>query len=500
MKVTDTRHLPQQGNPAMFSRRSVLSGLGAGALLPLLPGLSRAATPARPLAMPPLLDATQSGRFTLQAQAGKTGFLGQTSSDTWGFNQPFLGPTLRLPSTSVTRAEVHNTLDQAISVHWHGLVVPGDVDGGPHQMVQPGDTWTPELPVDQPPATVWYHSHTHQKTAAQVQKGLAGVLQLSDGQDDARGLPSTYGVDDLTLVLQDRRFDRSGRMDYTLSMPETMMGFLGDTMLVNGQIGATAVVPKGIVRLRLLNGSNARIYTLTMADGRPMHLVGTDTGLLDHPIPLDVLTLAPGERYELLVDFGDGRDVALLSGQSVNTGMMGGMMGGRQASGPPFEVLPFTIDPSLPARVTALPDELGAKRPDIDPAGAVARDITLDMAMGPGMMMRAGGDRFSINGRAFDMGHLNFTAELGQLERWTISANMMMHPFHVHGVTFQVLSENGQKPRPQNTGWKDTILVDGQTEILMHFDRPASAQLPYMFHCHILEHEDAGMMGQFTVT
>ncbi|WP_246534447.1 multicopper oxidase domain-containing protein [Aliiroseovarius lamellibrachiae] len=446
------------------------------------------------------MDATKSGAFALNAQHGRVNFLGQSESQTWGFNQPFLGPTLRVATSAEARADVTNRLDEQISVHWHGLVIPGDVDGGPHQTIAPGENWSPVLPIDQPAATVWYHTHTHGETARQVYNGLAGVLQLSDGLDDDRGLPSTYGVDDLTLVLQDRRFDQRGRMDYNLSMPDRMMGFMGDTMLVNGQVGATAVVPKGIVRLRLLNGSNARIYTLMMSDDRPLQLVGTDTGLLDRPITLQDLTLAPGERYELLVDFGDGGSVSLLSGQNTNMGMMGGgMMGGRQPSGPPFEVLPFEVDPTVVARITTLPDDLGGSRPDMDPVGAHKRNVTLDMAMGPGMMMRGKGNRFSISGQAFDMSRIDMSVARGEMERWTISADMMMHPFHVHGVAFQVLSENGRPPKAQNTGWKDTILINGQADILMKFDRPASESLPYMFHCHILEHEDGGMMGQFAV-
>jgi len=326
------------------------------------------------------------------------------------------------------------------------------------------------------------------------------VLQLSDGQDRERELPATYGVDDLTLVLQDRRFDQRGRMSYSLSMHDHMVGFLGDTMMVNGQVGATAAVPKGLVRLRLLNGSNARIYALTMSDTRPMHLIGTDCGLLDQPIALNTLTLSPGERAEILVDFSNGSEVSLVSGQSVNDPMRGrGMAGIVKPTEPLFEVLPFMVDTSLKAEVTRLPDDLGGSRPNLDASTALERLVTLDMAMGPGMMMRGNGNRFSINGQAFDMGQINFSTKLGQLERWVVSADMMMHPFHVHGVMFQVLSENGAQPRAQNLGWKDTILVDGQAELLMRFDRPASEILPYMFHCHILEHEDGGMMGQFVV-
>ncbi len=197
------------------------------------------------------------------------------------------------------------------------------MDGGPHQPIASGATWRPELTLSQQPATAWYHSHIHGATARHVQMGLAGVLQIDDGQDDARGLPSRYGVDDLTLVLQDRRFTRQGQFDQSLSMSERMMGFLGDTIIVNGQVDATAVVPKGLVRLRLLNGSNGRIYTLAFSDKRFFHLVATDSGYLDQPIRISELRVSPGERAEVLVDFSNGRDATLTSGHNPNTGMMG---------------------------------------------------------------------------------------------------------------------------------------------------------------------------------
>lgn len=489
----------------MTTRRNVLAGISASLATTALPLRLAANTRENALSMPPLLDATGTGRFRLQGQEGGTNFLGQSETPTWGFNQPYLGPTVRVASSGAVQAEVVNNLDEAFALHWHGLLVPGEVDGGPHQAIAAGQTWTPELPINQPAATVWYHAHTHGNTARQVHKGLAGVMQLSDGLDDERGLPSTYGLDDLTLVLQDRIFDRRGRMNYDPSMHDQMMGFTGDTMLVNGQVGATAVVPSGIVRLRLLNGSNSRIYSLSMSDGRPLHLVATDNGLLNSPFVLEELTLAPGERYEVLLDFGNGADVSLLSAQVVNEegmggGMMGGgMMGGRASSGPPFEVLPFAVDTGLSARITSLPGELGGARPSLSVDQATRREITLDMSMGPMMMMRRSAERFSINGNAFDMRRINFSVEQGSYEVWSISGDMMMHPFHVHGVSFQVLSENGRAAKPQNQGWKDTLLVDGQAEILMQFNQAASADLPYMFHCHILEHEDGGMMGQFAV-
>lgn len=475
----------------MISRRKFLSGLSAlpFAMQPVL----AAAQSAGVLTMPPLLDATQTGRFQLTAQRGTTAFADAGTSETWGFNQSYLGPTLRIAAGKTTAAEVLNTLNEPISVHWHGLLVPGDADGGPHQTIAQDETWAPDLNITQSASTAWYHSHVHGSTARQVQKGLAGVLQIDDGQDNDRGLPNAYGVDDLILVLQDRRFDRRGRIDYDLAMPDQMTGFLGDTMVVNGQVGRIAAVPRGIVRLRLVNGSNARIYPLSMSDGREMHLIATDNGYLDRAIPLTNLTIAPGERYEVLIDTTDGRDIALVSGPNPNQ-MMGG--GGNETS---FVVLPLSVDSTLPAAKDRVPDNIGGSRPQGDVSGVPERKITLDMQMGMGMMLRRASNRFSINGEAFDMDRINFDIRRGTVERWHITADMMMHPLHLHGVSFQVLSQGGRPPAAQNTGWKDTVLVNGSAELLVQFDQDASRETPFMFHCHILEHEDGGMMGQFTV-
>ncbi len=488
----------------MTTRRDFIKGLGAGLAATTLPGITLAQGAMQTLTMPPLLDATTTGRFDLTAQAGETNFLGRSATDTWGFNQNYLGPTIRVRNKGDVAGSVKNTLREEISVHWHGALVPGDVDGGPHQPVKPGQTWKPVLPFDQPAGTLWYHSHIHGETGRQVYNGLAGMLQLSDDQDATRGLPSDYGIDDLPLVLQDRNFDWRGRAKYDLGMHESMMGFLGDTMLVNGQANAIARVPKGIVRLRLLNGSNSRVYLLSMSDGRPMFLAAVDAGILDHTVPLKQLAMGPGERAEVLVDFGNGKDVALVSSANPNPGMGGGGMMRGQNSGQDtgMMIMPFAVDTALPARITKMPTNLGGDMPDLPAEGAIHREFTLEMGMGGGMMrmLGMGGNRFSINGAAMDMNVINVAVKQGSTERWTVSGQMMMHPFHVHGASYQVISENGGPPRLQNRGWKDTVLVNGQVDLLMRFDLPANKDKPYMYHCHILEHEDGGMMGQFTVT
>jgi len=292
-------------------RRTAMNILSAAATLPLMPHRLWAQQGDQALQMLPVLDATTGGRVELVASAGRTRFAGGEASRTIGYNGSYLGPLVRVARGEVP-AVVENRLDEPITTHWHGLMVRGELDGGPHSLIRPGGRWDIVLPIDQPPATLWYHPHVHGRTAPQVYSGLAGVLQVVDGEDGARGLPTTHGTDDLTLVIQDRRFDGASRLIYDPAMPDIMDGFSGDTILVNGQIGRTAAVPPGVVRLRLLNASNGRIYPLSLATGREMHLIATDAGYLDAPIALDALTLGPGERVEILVDFSGAESDALV--------------------------------------------------------------------------------------------------------------------------------------------------------------------------------------------
>jgi FtsP/CotA-like multicopper oxidase with cupredoxin domain len=181
---------------------STASALIAGFLSPVSVrrAFGQGIAPPRRLAMPPVLDTRASGRLSLTAMAGSSSFLGGPTVPTAGFNQDYLGPTVIVQNGDLA-AEVVNTLQEPISLHCHGLLVPGAHDGGPHLPIAPGETWRPEMTIAQDPATVWYHPHIHERTAAQVYSGLAGVIHVTDGRDDERGLPSEYGVDDLTLAL-----------------------------------------------------------------------------------------------------------------------------------------------------------------------------------------------------------------------------------------------------------------------------------------------------------
>lgn len=247
-----------------LTRRSMLLGTAFAAASFGIMGLqpfrrtAHAAEP-QPLRIPDLIDARVHGQsVALKAQSGRTEFFPGRSSATLGYNGAHLGPTIRLHRGDYVQVAVTNALDQETTVHWHGLLIPASEDGGPHQVIHPGDTWRPTLAVRQPAATLFYHSHVHGLTAEQVYSGLAGLLLVTDEEEQSLGLPSEYGVDDLPLVIQDRQFEE-GRLVLPEGMMTVMHGRRGDMIMVNGTPNAVARVPGRLVRLRLVNGSNARV-------------------------------------------------------------------------------------------------------------------------------------------------------------------------------------------------------------------------------------------------
>ncbi len=476
---------------AALALRSHHSGdMGSGMMGSGMGGMGSAGFPfapkgGEPFRAPPLLDAG-SGRLSLTTMAGHTRFAGGAPTPTMGFAQTYLGPTIRMKRGREIAAQVANGTRVPVSVHWHGLNVPSDADGGaPQSAIRPSGRWSPTLPVDQPAATLWYHTHVHGRTAPDMWAGLAGAIILEDG--DETGLPSDYGRDDLVLLCQDKTFDEAGRAVYAPGMMGLMHGTAGTVLVVNGQIAPVARVPAGPVRLRFINASNGALHRFAFK--RPAYLVGVDQGFLPAPVEITELRLSPGERAEVVIDMGEGgtSTVGASIAPAGGMGMMGGGAGRANA-------LTFTVDASMPVRAT-LPSKLPAASTDMDEPVATRR-FRLESNMGPMQMVRRAvgrGPVMSINGEAYDPARTAFTASLGTVERWTVETGGMPHPFHAHGVKFRLADPR----RPEETGWKDVAYVEGRRDLIVSIDAPARDGHPFMFHCHILEHEDAGMMGQF---
>ena len=450
-----------------------------------------------PLLVSPILPArTEDGTdiFDLTLGQGETEFFKGVKTRTIGINQSYLGPTIRLTAGNSVLLNVANDLTEDTTLHWHGFHLPAASDGGPHQVIRPGTTWSPKFRVRQKAGTFWYHSHHMGKTAEQVWAGLAGMIIVDDAEATGLGLPSTYGVDDIPIVLQDRAFNEDGQMPYAPSWRDVEMGMKGDVPLTNGTVGAFFNANAGLLRLRLLNGSNSTFYAMHFADGRRFLQIASDGGLLEQPFETNHVMLAPGERAEVLVDLSNG-ETTLLQAAPMN---------GRDAI-KVEEVLARTLkgenDPFnfLEIRVagrggaTMVPKTL-ARLPAVRAGDAVrTRRFVLDM--GPIM-------QFSINGTKMDIKRVNEVVPVEQAEIWEIvNKSWMAHPFHVHDTQFRILDRAGQPPHPGEAGLKDTVVVfQNQTvRILVQFDEYTDPALPYMYHCQNLEHEDAGMMGQFTV-
>lgn len=468
----------------------------------------------------------------------------------------YLGPILRLRRGQKVRIDFINRLDQPSTVHWHGLHVPDTMDGHPRFAIGRGERYRYEFEVRNRAGTYWYHPHPHGHTGEQVYFGLAGLLLVSDEEEQA--LPLPRGQYDLPIVIQDRSFDDGNQLRYLSGTGPTargdasgapsapgntmggggmmggmmsrgammsggmggmmarMMGFLGDTILVNGRPDASIEVATHPYRLRILNGSNSRIYKLAWQDGRPLTVIGTDGGLLERPVHKDYVMLAPAERVELWADFSKddlGTQLTLMS--LAFEGSMGGMMGmmdggpmaammdnSSLAAGAQFPIFKVNVARKTNAKLE-LPNRLSAiSWPRLQDAVNRAKPRTFRITMAQ--------MQWGFNGRSFEMMAVapNEVVKLGTTEVWEFANDSgmmtMAHPIHVHDQQFQVLERrhgagsSSVRDGYVDQGWKDTVLVmpGDRVKLLMRF---ADHSGLYLYHCHMLEHEDLGLMRNYRI-
>jgi bilirubin oxidase len=455
------------------------------------------------LFIPPILE---GNKVNLHVQNGSMQFFPGGATATMGVNGNYLGPTVILNQGDSVQLSVFNDLDEPTTMHWHGLHVPPRLDGSPHNVIQPHTIWSPRIKVLDQASTFWYHPHLHGKTAEQVTKGVAGMIIVRDIQESALNLPRNYGVDDFPVVIQSRAFD-SNRQFVVKTADD-------HTLLINGTIDPILKVPAQIIRLRILNGSTNRVYNIGFQGNHQFYQIASDGGLLDSPVALTRLMLAPGERAELLVNLLGLKDqnLDLFSfGSELPNGIYGaaipGIMGmgsidGYSANllnGKNFKLIRLSVTAQTVQAVTAIPSKLVlVQKPDPNKS-SVTRIITLSTS-GMGMGNLSG--PFLINGQSFSMDRIDFSAKLGATEIWQITnQTAIAHPFHIHGLQFFITDIGGNQPDRSRQGRKDVVLVPAMQSVrlVMKFDDFSDPEIPYMFHCHMLSHEDDGMMGQFLV-
>ncbi|MEV7775636.1 multicopper oxidase domain-containing protein [Kitasatospora sp. NPDC086791] len=392
------------------------------------------------------------------------------------YNGAFPGPVIRARSGRPVIVRQTNLLDDAVSVHLHGSRVPADSDGGPMNLLGPGASRTYTYPNDQPHASLWFHDHAHHMESEHVYRGMAGTYLLTDATEAALPLPS--GRYDLPIALRDARFDASGNLVYRMDDP-----FNRTTILANGRPWPKAEVAARRYRLRLLNSSNLRFFSLRLADGGPITQIGSDGGLLERPHTTDTIDLSPGERADVVIDFSRypvGSSVVLTNSMPPGPAEHVGQV-------LRFDIVRSAHDPSsVPDRLRTLP-ALGA--------AARERTVVLKVEQAQGAEPRG-----LIDGKVYDPARVDAQVAFGTSEIWTVvNANTdVPHNFHLHLVQFRVLERNGQAPGPAESGLKDTVrLLPGERVRLQAVFDSYRGRYPY--HCHLLDHSAMGMMAQMEI-
>ncbi|MBP0028486.1 multicopper oxidase family protein [Roseofilum sp. Guam] len=404
----------------------------------------------------------------------------------WGYNGQIPGPRLEAKPGDTIQINFQNQLPQTSNLHYHGLHIPptGTADNV-FIAVPPREQFSYEftLPENHPAVTSWYHPHYHGQVAEQVFKGLAGLLIVRGELDE---IPEIKAASEEFLVLQ----DFSANRNFHLSHGAIMLGREGELVTVNGKIKPEFSIPaQGLLRLHLLNASSSRFYRLSL-DEHPFYLIATDGGAISEPVELRELLLAPGERVQVLISGDRPPSQYTLSSLPYDRGTVG-MMGHMRLSSSSNQTQAIaTFKYTEPVAPIPLPKTLIPITPLPEPQ--TLRQFTLNHGMTPGRGMV-----FLINDRVFNHQRIDVRVKLNQIEEWEIiNPGGMDHPFHIHLNSFQVIGRN-QTPEPL-LAWKDVVNVRrGETVRLRIQYQDFIGKTVY--HCHILDHEDQGMMGMLEI-
>lgn len=426
-------------------------------------------------------------KATLEAAPTTLTVAGRKPTEFWLYNGQLPGPQITAYEGDEVEITFVNRLPEPTTVHWHGMPVPSDQDGNPQNSVAPGERRVYRFTLPEGSAgTYWYHPHPHGKTAMQVARGLAGTFVVKSKTDPLRALPEQH------WMISDLRLNQQAAIPPN-SMMDWMDGREGQFVLINGQRNPTIQVGTG-TRVRIWNSCAARYLQLEIP-GCQWQVVGTDGGLLEQAqAPVDTLFLAPAERVEVLITAPADMQAPLISRYYGRAKMM------MRETPTDISLAHVTVQkqasPDLPAELRsfeALGIPVASKRVEFS-----EHEMPHDMGQGmPENMMQ---NMFLVNGKSFDMERIDLRSKVGDVEQWHIYNNSHMdHPFHLHGTQFMVTDreQNGVKRAEPFKAWRDTANLRPYETVtfLVKQSMPGLR----MFHCHILEHEDLGMMANLLV-
>ena len=436
----------------------------------------------------------------------------------------YLGPTLVFNEGDVASFDIQNNLpdNDSTTVHWHGLNIPAPMDGGPHQVIHNGMTWNPTFTVIDATQTAWYHTHLMDRTTEQVIQGLAGMIHVKNTSAPIENqLPNDYGENDFPIIIQEKGFNIDTVTNTATSIKVSEQPGNGTQTLVNGVVGGYMRVPPEMVRLRILNGSPRKQFNIGLSTSitggtfAEMHMIATGGGYLPAPISVDSTMMSVGDRREFMVDFSlyPNGDTVYVRNLSVPSGAWYGNTPGNA-------LMAFIVwDPIFP------PNPIISVPASINPSYALApgpifnsREKHLNGNGGAGPGQGGGGPIWTIDSLPMDMTVMNDTVLVNTKESWKIVNNTnKSHPFHIHKVQFQVTEYHGKYGAgndsmdftfatmpPELVGFKDVQLIREYATMTFEarfdsFPGPLMPNQGYMYHCHILTHEDMSMMHQFVV-
>ncbi|MFK7981061.1 MAG: multicopper oxidase domain-containing protein [Saprospiraceae bacterium] len=441
--------------------------------------------------------------FSLEILAGTREFFTGVETPTWGFNGNLLGPTLIFEKGENVVISTMNRLNEVTTIHWHGFEIPPAMDGGAtaHHHIHPGEQFFSSFEILNRAGTYWYHPHPHENTEAHVVRGLAGMIIIRDEEEAALELPRTYGVDDIPLIIQDKTFDDDGLIVET---------GLSDTMMVNGTLNSLLDAPAQMVRFRALNASAARHYYLGWSDSTTLIQIAVGGGLLESPLPQHRIQIAPGERVEFLANFNGraGDSLQLMSfAPEMAEGTAGqgpvfapGLVGANSPlNGAIFPILSVAVGVQSEHPITNLPPDVLTEHTE----KPKETDATHTRVLTIGSPNNGAGGPFYFNEEFYEEETINQSVPAGSIEIWEIKNNTLIgHPFHLHGGSYFLLDRNGLPPPKNEDGPKDVWFLNrGETmRIIVRAPFFVDYEVPYMYHCHMLGHEDGGLMGNWIVT
>lgn len=436
------------------------------------------------LPIPPLLESYHGQPIFMSLQQTQHAFVrGGHKTRVWSVNGCYPAPTVRVNRGENVKLVYVNKLNEKIAMSVSGLRVPGSLNGGASRLILPGASWSPVLPIRQPAATCWYHVSTPYQMGPHLYNGLLGMWIVNDEISRSLALPNNYGIDDIPLILQDKLFNQLGEPRY--SPADNSKGYLGDTLLTNGVENPVMQVPRGWIRLRLLNASNARCYQLSLNNQQPLLVIASDQGFLAAPAAVQRCTLAPGERREVLIDMSQVEKVILTAGEP--TPLIERVKGifqfvGRLKSTNVLTLrsaaLTFATPYTLPTHLVPMSSS--------EPPTVQTREFHL------------GGDQPGINRQRWQRDRIDIQSRQGTYENWVFYTDTPQS-LHIEGVIFKILRINGALPMSADRGWKDTVWVEGKLELLLFFPEPSSATAPFLYYSQALELADRGSMGQLQV-